>query len=188
MKSASVILGRSYDPLQGSPVLLRFIPALGLITSAVYGLQSLLCVSRNLFLQEVDPLDLTIPISKNFLQSARPETYVISHEITSAAQLASILVCGFVTMIVHGAEFNKWFEYTIFKIVFAYFQHQCAFGDAALIYATTKEQEIVLRPTTLLQDSSGIDNIYETRNIAGTRILLKYAKAVRDCDGPKTSH
>lgn len=42
---------RSYDALRGSPVLLRLIPALGIIAFTVYGLEPLLRLSRILFLQ-----------------------------------------------------------------------------------------------------------------------------------------
>ncbi|KAK7351231.1 hypothetical protein VNO77_10527 [Canavalia gladiata] len=54
MKSASVILARSYDALQGSPVLLRLVPAIGIIAFAVCGLEPLLRLSRILFLQRTD--------------------------------------------------------------------------------------------------------------------------------------
>ncbi|XP_068480400.1 mechanosensitive ion channel protein 2, chloroplastic-like isoform X1 [Phaseolus vulgaris] len=58
MKSAGVILTRylfrSYDALQGNPVLLRLIPALGIIAFAVCGLEPLLRISRVLFLQRTD--------------------------------------------------------------------------------------------------------------------------------------
>ncbi|TKY74443.1 Mechanosensitive ion channel protein 2 [Spatholobus suberectus] len=54
MKSASVILTRSYDALQGNPVLLQLLPALGIITFAVCGLEPLLRLSRILFLQRTD--------------------------------------------------------------------------------------------------------------------------------------
>ncbi|KAK7311685.1 hypothetical protein RJT34_09975 [Clitoria ternatea] len=54
MKSAAVILTRSYDALQGSPVLLRLIPALGVIAFAVCGLEPLLRLSRISFLQRTD--------------------------------------------------------------------------------------------------------------------------------------
>ncbi|CAL0319298.1 unnamed protein product [Lupinus luteus] len=54
LKSSAVILTRSYDALRGSPVLLRLIPALGLIAFTVYGLEPLLRLSRILFLQRTD--------------------------------------------------------------------------------------------------------------------------------------
>ncbi|XP_058786275.1 mechanosensitive ion channel protein 3, chloroplastic-like [Vicia villosa] len=54
VKSASVILTRSYDSLLGSPILLRLIPALGIIAFAVYGIEPLLRLSRILFLQRTD--------------------------------------------------------------------------------------------------------------------------------------
>ncbi|XP_027354030.1 mechanosensitive ion channel protein 3, chloroplastic-like isoform X2 [Abrus precatorius] len=54
MKSASVMLTRSYDALQGSPILIRLIPALGIIAFAVCGLEPLLRLSRILFLQRTD--------------------------------------------------------------------------------------------------------------------------------------
>ncbi|KAJ1424772.1 putative mechanosensitive ion channel protein 2, chloroplastic-like [Sesbania bispinosa] len=54
IKSASVFLTRSCDALLGSPVLLRLIPALGIIAFAVCGLEPLLRLSRILFLQRTD--------------------------------------------------------------------------------------------------------------------------------------
>ncbi|CAJ1974020.1 unnamed protein product [Sphenostylis stenocarpa] len=54
MKSAGVILTRSYAALQGNPVLLQLIPALGIIAFAVCGLEPLLRLSRVLFLQRTD--------------------------------------------------------------------------------------------------------------------------------------
>ncbi|RDX89895.1 Mechanosensitive ion channel protein 3, chloroplastic, partial [Mucuna pruriens] len=54
VKSASVILTRSYDALQGNPVLLQLLPALGIIAFAVCGLEPLLRLSRILFLQRTD--------------------------------------------------------------------------------------------------------------------------------------
>ncbi|KAE9603832.1 putative mechanosensitive ion channel MscS, LSM domain-containing protein [Lupinus albus] len=54
LQSASVFLTRSYDALRGSPVLLRLIPALGLIAFTVYGLEPFLRLSRILFLQRTD--------------------------------------------------------------------------------------------------------------------------------------
>lgn len=54
MKSATVLLTRSYDSLLGSPILLRLIPALGIIAFAVYGIEPLLRLSRILFFQRTD--------------------------------------------------------------------------------------------------------------------------------------
>lgn len=54
IKSASVLLTRSYDSLLGSPILLRLIPALGIIAFAVYGIEPLLRLSRILFFQRTD--------------------------------------------------------------------------------------------------------------------------------------
>ncbi|XP_020212308.1 mechanosensitive ion channel protein 2, chloroplastic isoform X2 [Cajanus cajan] len=54
MKSASVILTRSYNALQGNPVLVQLLPALGIIAFAVCGLEPLLRLSRILFLQRTD--------------------------------------------------------------------------------------------------------------------------------------
>ncbi|KAK7353005.1 hypothetical protein VNO80_18437 [Phaseolus coccineus] len=54
IKSAGVILTRSYDALRGNPVLLQLIPALGIIAFAVCGLEPLLRISRVLFLQRTD--------------------------------------------------------------------------------------------------------------------------------------
>ncbi|KAL2339997.1 hypothetical protein Fmac_007937 [Flemingia macrophylla] len=54
VKSASVILTRSYNALQGTPVLLQLLPALGIIAFAVCGLEPLLRLSRILFLQRTD--------------------------------------------------------------------------------------------------------------------------------------
>ncbi|XP_045820032.1 mechanosensitive ion channel protein 3, chloroplastic-like [Trifolium pratense] len=54
MKSASVFLTRSYDSLLGNPILLRLIPALGIIAFAVYGIEPLIRLSRILFLQRTD--------------------------------------------------------------------------------------------------------------------------------------
>ncbi|KAH1253214.1 hypothetical protein GLYMA_04G094300v4 [Glycine max] len=54
MKSASVILTRSYDALQGNPTFLQLIPAIGIIAFAVCGLEPLLRLSRVLFLQSTD--------------------------------------------------------------------------------------------------------------------------------------
>ncbi|KAK7282892.1 hypothetical protein RIF29_11998 [Crotalaria pallida] len=54
LNSAAVILTRSYEALRGSPVLLRLIPALGLIAFTIYGLEPLLRLGRILFLQRTD--------------------------------------------------------------------------------------------------------------------------------------
>ncbi|WVZ21564.1 hypothetical protein V8G54_008886 [Vigna mungo] len=54
MKSAGVILTRSYDALQRNPVLLQLIPALGIIAFAACGLEPLIRLSRVLFLQRTD--------------------------------------------------------------------------------------------------------------------------------------
>ncbi|OIV97852.1 hypothetical protein TanjilG_12609 [Lupinus angustifolius] len=51
MTCFSTLLEGSYDALRGSPVLLRLIPALGLIAFTVYGLEPLLRLGRILFLQ-----------------------------------------------------------------------------------------------------------------------------------------
>ncbi|KAK4276888.1 hypothetical protein QN277_014986 [Acacia crassicarpa] len=53
-KSASVILKRSYDALQGSPVTTQLIPALGVIAFAVCGLEPLMRLCRIIFLQRND--------------------------------------------------------------------------------------------------------------------------------------
>ena len=44
---------RSYNAIAGKPSVIQFIPALGIIGFAVFGLEPLLRLSRNLFLQEV---------------------------------------------------------------------------------------------------------------------------------------
>ncbi|RZC15834.1 Mechanosensitive ion channel protein 3, chloroplastic, partial [Glycine soja] len=49
---ASVSLSRSYNAIAGKPSVIQFIPALGIIGFAVFGLEPLLRLSRNLFLQE----------------------------------------------------------------------------------------------------------------------------------------
>ncbi|KAF7830011.1 mechanosensitive ion channel protein 3, chloroplastic-like isoform X1 [Senna tora] len=54
MKSASIISKRSYDALQGSPVVFQLIPALGVIAFAILGLEPLLRLGRVIFLQRND--------------------------------------------------------------------------------------------------------------------------------------
>ncbi|XP_016647869.1 PREDICTED: LOW QUALITY PROTEIN: mechanosensitive ion channel protein 3, chloroplastic-like [Prunus mume] len=54
LKSAAVVLTRSYDALRGSPVLLKLIPAVAIIAFAVWGLGPLLRLSRIIFLQRND--------------------------------------------------------------------------------------------------------------------------------------
>ncbi|XP_028777710.1 mechanosensitive ion channel protein 2, chloroplastic isoform X2 [Neltuma alba] len=53
-KSASVILKRSYDALQGSAVTTQLIPALGVIAFAVCGLEPLMRLCRIIFFQRND--------------------------------------------------------------------------------------------------------------------------------------
>jgi len=47
---------RSYNAIAGKPIAIQFIPALGIIGFAVFGLEPLVRLSRNLFLQEVSIL------------------------------------------------------------------------------------------------------------------------------------
>lgn len=47
---------RSYNAIAGKPSVIQLIPALGIIGFAVFGLEPLLRLSRNLFLQEVSIL------------------------------------------------------------------------------------------------------------------------------------
>ncbi|CAL8106453.1 unnamed protein product [Prunus armeniaca] len=54
LKSAAVVLTRSYDALRGSPVLLKLIPAVAIIAFAVWGLGPLLRLGRIIFLQRND--------------------------------------------------------------------------------------------------------------------------------------
>ncbi|MED6115085.1 hypothetical protein PIB30_086829 [Stylosanthes scabra] len=54
MKSAAVFLTRSHETLSGNPVLLRLIPALGIIAFAVCGLEPLIRLGRVLILQRTD--------------------------------------------------------------------------------------------------------------------------------------
>ena len=51
---------RSYNAIAGKPSVIQFIPALGIIGFAVFGLEPLLRLSRNLFLQEVSILSYFI--------------------------------------------------------------------------------------------------------------------------------
>ncbi|KHN08264.1 Mechanosensitive ion channel protein 2, chloroplastic [Glycine soja] len=68
---------RSYNAIAGKPSVIQFIPALGIIGFAVFGLEPLLRLSRNLFLQELTAGGLgTVSISlagreifTNFLSS-----------------------------------------------------------------------------------------------------------------------
>ncbi|XP_020212121.1 mechanosensitive ion channel protein 3, chloroplastic isoform X1 [Cajanus cajan] len=52
VKVAAVSLSRSYNAIAGKPSVIQLIPALGIIGFAVFGLEPLLRLSRNLFLQE----------------------------------------------------------------------------------------------------------------------------------------
>ncbi|XP_057729149.1 mechanosensitive ion channel protein 3, chloroplastic-like [Arachis stenosperma] len=54
MKSAAVFLTRSQETFSGNPVLLRLIPALGIIAFAVCGLEPLIRLGRVLILQRTD--------------------------------------------------------------------------------------------------------------------------------------
>lgn len=47
-------LMRSYNALHGSPVILKLVPAVGIIIFAVWGIGPLMCKSRNLFLHRSD--------------------------------------------------------------------------------------------------------------------------------------
>ncbi|XP_059307405.1 mechanosensitive ion channel protein 2, chloroplastic-like [Lycium ferocissimum] len=47
VKNAAIILKRSYNSLQGSPLVLKFLPAIGILGFAVWGLAPLLRQSRN---------------------------------------------------------------------------------------------------------------------------------------------
>lgn len=51
---------RSYNAIAGKPSVIQLIPALGIIGFAVFGLEPLLRLSRNLFLQEVSILSYFI--------------------------------------------------------------------------------------------------------------------------------
>ncbi|RYR42096.1 hypothetical protein Ahy_A08g038546 isoform B [Arachis hypogaea] len=59
MKSAAVFLTRSQETFSGNPVLLRLIPALGIIAFAVCGLEPLIRLGRVLILQVVTRTDST---------------------------------------------------------------------------------------------------------------------------------
>ncbi|KAL9312725.1 hypothetical protein ACSQ67_018177 [Phaseolus vulgaris] len=48
----TVAMSRSYNAIAGKPIAIQFIPALGIIGFAVFGLEPLVRLSRNLFLQE----------------------------------------------------------------------------------------------------------------------------------------
>ncbi|KAK7311686.1 hypothetical protein RJT34_09976 [Clitoria ternatea] len=52
VKVATITLSRSYNAISGKPSVLSLIPALGVIGFAVFGLEPLMRLSRNLFLQE----------------------------------------------------------------------------------------------------------------------------------------
>ncbi|KAL2339998.1 hypothetical protein Fmac_007938 [Flemingia macrophylla] len=54
VKVAAVSLSRSYNAIAGKPSVIQLIPALGIIGFAVFGLEPLLRLSRNLFLQRTD--------------------------------------------------------------------------------------------------------------------------------------
>ncbi|KAF8406092.1 hypothetical protein HHK36_008172 [Tetracentron sinense] len=54
MKNAAMALARSYNALNGSPLVLQLVPALGIIVFAVWGLGPFMRHSRNLFLHKND--------------------------------------------------------------------------------------------------------------------------------------
>lgn len=54
VKNAAIILKRSYNSLQGSPHLLKLLPAIGILTFAVWGLAPFLRQSRNVLLHKND--------------------------------------------------------------------------------------------------------------------------------------
>ncbi|XP_059645404.1 mechanosensitive ion channel protein 2, chloroplastic [Cornus florida] len=54
MKNAAITLTRSYNTLQGSPLVLKLIPALAIVVFAVWGLGPLMRQSRNIFFHKSD--------------------------------------------------------------------------------------------------------------------------------------
>ncbi|CAN4114837.1 unnamed protein product [Withania somnifera] len=54
VKNAAIILKRSYNSLQGSPHVLKLLPAIGILVFAVWGLAPLLHQTRNLLLHNSD--------------------------------------------------------------------------------------------------------------------------------------
>lgn len=54
VKNAAIILKRSYNSLQGSPHVLKLLPAIGILVFAVWGLAPLLRQTRNLLLHKSD--------------------------------------------------------------------------------------------------------------------------------------
>ncbi|KAK7410462.1 hypothetical protein VNO78_01261 [Psophocarpus tetragonolobus] len=52
LKMATVSLSRSYNPVAGKPSVIQFIPAIGIIGFAVFGLEPLLRLTRHLFPQD----------------------------------------------------------------------------------------------------------------------------------------
>uniref|UniRef100_A0A5B7C933 Mechanosensitive ion channel protein 2 n=1 Tax=Davidia involucrata TaxID=16924 RepID=A0A5B7C933_DAVIN len=54
IKNAAIALKRSYNALQGSPLVLKLVPAVGIIVFAVWGLGPLMRQSRSIFLHKSD--------------------------------------------------------------------------------------------------------------------------------------
>ncbi|CAN4126776.1 unnamed protein product [Withania somnifera] len=54
VKNAAIILKRSYNSLQGSPLVLKLLPAIGILVFAVWGLAPLLRQTRNMLLHKSD--------------------------------------------------------------------------------------------------------------------------------------
>ncbi|KAL6317087.1 hypothetical protein AAG906_029839 [Vitis piasezkii] len=54
LKSAALVLTRSCNALQGSPLLLQLVPAVSIVAFATWGLGPLMRLSRNLFLNKTD--------------------------------------------------------------------------------------------------------------------------------------
>lgn len=54
VKNAAIILKRSYNSLQGSPLMLKLLPAIGILAFAIWGLAPLLRQSRNILLHKSD--------------------------------------------------------------------------------------------------------------------------------------
>ncbi|ONI02485.1 hypothetical protein PRUPE_6G201500 [Prunus persica] len=54
LKTAAMVLARSYNALQGCPLVFKLIPSVGIITFAIWGLAPLMRLSRNLILHKSD--------------------------------------------------------------------------------------------------------------------------------------
>ncbi|XP_012068012.1 mechanosensitive ion channel protein 2, chloroplastic isoform X2 [Jatropha curcas] len=97
LKSASVVLSRSYDALRGSPVVLKLIPAVGIIAFAAWGLGPLMRLSRIFFLHKSD---------KNWSKSS--SHYVLTSYLQPLLLWAgAILICRALDPVVLQSEASQ---------------------------------------------------------------------------------